>query len=287
MSNEIEKNNSKTEVVEQLEERQIDLVAVHWVAGDQEPSAAQQKSINALRKERGEEFYSDLLFVLLGNRYSKQEAHSIWNQITFHRDSLIKALGRNPGIVVAALDWQTNFQNNAEQLSLIESSKLDDVRESAVVDGLTGLYDHDTVLTLLNKELERARRHSEQCSILMLDIDDFKKVNDEFGHKKGDEVLVALGGLMRENLRTIDTPGRYGGEEFIAILPETDISSAIQSGERLREAVKNELSQDIALTISIGVACFPADAANADELVVNADKALYQAKKTGKNRVVA
>lgn len=280
-------NNSKAEVVEQLEESQIDLTAVHWVAGDKQPNTVQQQLINSLRKERGEEFYSDLLFILLGNRYPKQEAHSIWNKILSHRDSLIQALGRNPGIVVAALDWQTNFQINAEQLSLIESSKLDDVRESAVVDGLTGLYDHDTVLTLLDKELERARRHSEKCSVLMLDLDDFKKINDNFGHKKGDEVLVTLGGLMRENLRTIDTPGRYGGEEFIAILPETDISSAIQSGERLRKAVKNEFSQDLALTISIGVACFPVDACNADELVLKADNALYQAKKAGKNQVVA
>ena len=283
-----EKNSkSKTEVVEQLEESQIDLTIVHWEAGEKNPGSDDLQLLDSLRKERGKDFYSDLLFVLLGNRYSSKEAATIWNRIISHRDSLIQALGRNPGIVVAALDWRTNFQDNAEQLSLIESSKLDDVRESAVVDGLTGLYDHDTVLMLLNKELERAKRHGEKCSVLMLDLDDFKQVNDEFGHQKGDEVLIRLADIMRENLRTIDTPGRYGGEEFMAILPETDRSEAIQSSERLRKAVKNKFSQDISLTISIGVACFPVDAHHADALLEQADNALYRAKKEGKNRVVA
>jgi len=279
--------SSKTEVVEQLEESQIDLMTVHWEAGEKNPGSGEQQLLDSLREERGEDYYSDLLFVLLGNRYSTKEAYTIWGKLISHRDSLIQALGRNPGIVVAALDWQTNFQNNTEQLSLIESSKLEDVRESAVVDGLTGLYDHDTALMLLKKELERAKRHSEKCAVLMLDLDDFKQVNDEFGHQKGDEVLIRLANIMRENLRTIDTPGRYGGEEFIAILPETDKSSAIQSAERLRKAVKIEFSKDISLTISIGVGSFPVDASNADELLKKADNALYQAKEKGKNRVVA
>ncbi|NNJ91678.1 MAG: GGDEF domain-containing protein [Gammaproteobacteria bacterium] len=278
---------NKTEVVEQLEESQIDLMTVHWEAGEKNPGSDEQRLLDSLREERGKDYYSDLLFVLLGNRYSSKEAQKIWDKLVSHRDSLVQALGRNPGIVVAALDWQTNFQNNTEQLSLIESSKLEDVRESAVVDGLTGLYDHDTVLMLLKKELERAKRHSEKCSVLMLDLDDFKKINDEFGHQKGDEVLIRLADIMRENLRTIDTPGRYGGEEFIAILPETDKSAAIQSGERLRKAVKNKFSQDIFLTISIGVACFPADGSSVDALLKNADSALYQAKDAGKDRVVA
>jgi diguanylate cyclase (GGDEF)-like protein len=225
---------------------------------------------------------------LLGRRYPKQEAHEMWDKVLSHRDLLVRTLGRNPGIVVAALDWQTNFQDDDNQeFNIIESDKLDDVLERAVVDGLTGLYDHETMLMLLEKELERAKRHTEKCSLLMLDLDDFKQVNDEYGHQKGDEVLVRLADVLLKNLRTMDIAGRFGGEEFIAILPETDTLAAIRSGERLRIAVEKEFSHDIGLTVSIGLACFPSNAVCADALLKKADDALYQAKDKGKNRVVS
>jgi diguanylate cyclase (GGDEF)-like protein len=281
-------DQSIVEVVEHLEEDQIDLTVVHWVAGEKDPSPEQLSWLAKLHDERGEEFYSDLIFILLGRRYHKQEAHVMWDRVLSHRDSLTQTLGRNPGVVVAALDWQTNFQDDDNQeFNIIESDKLDDVLERAVVDGLTGLYDHETMLMLLEKELERARRHSEKCALLMLDLDDFKRVNDEYGHQKGDEVLVRLADIMLKNLRTMDTAGRFGGEEFIAILPETDSLAAIRSGERLRIAVEKEFSHDIGLTVSIGLACFPSNAVCADALLKKADDALYQAKDKGKNRVVS
>lgn len=281
--------NDKTmriEAVEQLEEIQIDLKVVHWFAGEKLPSIEQKQFLSQLWLERGASFYSDILFVLLGQRYPNDDAKSLWNKLIAHRDSLAKSLGRNPGIVVAALDWQTNFQNQPASISLIESSKLENIRENSVIDGLTGLFDHTTILTLLEKELERSTRFSEKCSVLMLDLDDFKEVNDNYGHKKGDQVLITLAKLMRDNLRTIDTLGRYGGEEFIPILPETDISSAILSAERLREAVEKQFNTDLSLTISVGISNFPAHATTVDALIKHADAALYKAKNAGKNKVV-
>jgi len=285
-----DETQSTAEVVEQLEEEQIDLKVVRWIAGEEgEPDLRQRQWLDQLRRDRGDDFYSDLVFALLSRRYPQPgEAHMMWDQIISHRNVLTQALERNPGIVVAALDWLSNVQDDKTvEWGLIETGKLENMLTRAVLDGLTGLYDHDTVLTLLEKEIERARRHSKTISLLMLDLDDFKLVNDNFGHQKGDEVLVRLADIIRETIRTMDVAGRYGGEEFIVILPETDIISAIQSAERIRETIEDQFSQDMQLTASVGIACFPNDGDNVTTLVKAADEALYQAKAEGKNQVVA
>jgi diguanylate cyclase (GGDEF)-like protein len=276
------------EVVEQLQEEQIDLAVVRWIADEATPSAAQRRWLDQLRKERGDSFYGDLLFALTGRRYPPSEAQETWRAMTGHRDLLTGSLGRNPGIVVAALDWLVNIQGGkAMEFRLIESAKLDNMLERAVVDGLTGLYDHDTLLTLFEKEIERARRHSETISLLMLDFDDFKQVNDERGHQKGDEVLARLADIIRETIRTMDIAGRYGGEEFAILLPEADTAEAVRSAERLRQSVEDLFRPDVGLTVSVGVASFPDHAGTIGGLVKAADKALYAAKAQGKNRTVA
>lgn len=278
---------STAEVVEQLEEVQIDLKVVHWVAGEGEPDFEQAQWLVQLRNERSNHFYSDLIFALLGRRYPHPGAQIMWNQIISHRDVLAKALARNPGIVVAALDWLTNVQENVTvEWGLIESGNLENMLTRAVVDGLTGLYDHDTVLTLLEREIERARRHSEMVSLLMLDLDDFKQVNDNLGHQKGDEVLVRLADIIRETIRTKDVAGRYGGEEFTVILPDTDVIAAMQSAERLREIIEERFHPDMQLTVSLGISCFPDHGNDVAALVKAADEALYKAKAEGKNRSV-
>lgn len=281
------KERRTAEVVEQLQEDQIDLTVVRWVAGDRVPSAGQRRWVEQLRRERGEGFYSDLIFVVTARRYPRARAHKMWNEIIAHREVLKGALGRNPGIVVAALDYLTNCQGNeVQEFSLIETGKLDNMLERAVVDGLTELYDHHTLLTLLDKEIERARRYAEEVSLLLLDLDDFKQVNDDFGHQKGDEVLAQVAAVVRQTIRSMDIAGRYGGEEFAVIVPESDGAAAVQSAERLRNAVEDRFRHDVKLTVSVGVASFPIGAQTAAALVQAADKALYAAKARGKNRVV-
>lgn len=190
---------STVEVVEQLQEEQIDLKVVRWVSGDWEPRSEQKEWLEQLRRERGDGFYSDLIFALCGCRYPRAEAHGIWTEIVAYRDELSRMLGRNPGVVVAALDWFSNFQrSDVSEFSLVESDKLESMLERSVVDGLTGLYDHDTLLTLLGKEIERGKRHTEKLSLLLLDLDDFKLVNDEHGHLEGDRVLAGVADGIRQ-----------------------------------------------------------------------------------------
>ena len=154
-------------------------------------------------------------------------------------------------------------------------------------DGLTGLYNRRYWQLRAAEEFERSRRQGNPASLIMLDIDHFKKINDQYGHSIGDEVLEALSYLLQINLRSIDILGRYGGEEFAVVLPETDAQCAQEIAERVRLAVAKEPlgeKQSLKCTISLGIAEISRSTKDFDEWLNAADKALYDAKATGRNR---
>ncbi|MEK6673066.1 MAG: sensor domain-containing diguanylate cyclase [Nitrospirota bacterium] len=161
----------------------------------------------------------------------------------------------------------------------------------ATTDGLTGLNNHRTFQERLEVEIARSKRFDHKLSLLMIDIDYFKKFNDNYGHCVGDEVLRRVACLLAESTRNIDFAARYGGEEFVLILPETTNEGAILTAERIRGAIaKRKMSidgKDLSVTVSIGAASFPEDATDREMLIERADNALYSAKKSGRNRVVA
>jgi diguanylate cyclase (GGDEF)-like protein len=166
------------------------------------------------------------------------------------------------------------------------------VSEQAVTDELTALSNQRRFRELIAKEDERARRFGHDLSLIMLDIDDFKQVNDTRGHLQGDEVLRMVGRVLREESRGVDEPARYGGEEFAVALPETSLSGAAELAERVRSRIESESvpgvdgQAPLKVTASIGAASMPASAENARDLIAAADAALYEAKGAGKNRVV-
>jgi diguanylate cyclase (GGDEF)-like protein len=165
------------------------------------------------------------------------------------------------------------------------------VSEQAVTDELTGLSNNRRFRELISKEAARAHRFGHDLSLILLDIDDFKRVNDTYGHLQGDEVLRTIGEVLSSASRGVDEPARYGGEEFAVALPETDLSGAVELGERIRARIESEAIQRIdssgtvRVTASIGAASIPASADSAQALVAAADAALYEAKRSGKNRV--
>ena len=173
----------------------------------------------------------------------------------------------------------------------------EDIKKLAITDGLTGLYNYRYFKESLEREVERCRRLETALSLLMIDADYFKKFNDTYGHQEGDAFLQRLGMLLNFQVRQqADVAARYGGEEFVIVAPETSSEESFLLGERIRREVEERLftRQDkIRLkissptTVSIGVACFPGDARNGEELIKCADKALYEAKETGRNKVVA
>jgi two-component system, cell cycle response regulator len=167
-----------------------------------------------------------------------------------------------------------------------------ELEQLSISDGLTGLYNHRHLHEMLADEYERSRRTEEAMSVVMFDLDRFKDVNDTFGHQAGDRVLEELAAILRECAREIDKLGRYGGEEFMAILPDSDAEAGAVFAERVRQLVENQrfeiqTDEPLRMTVSAGVASYPADKAdNPRRLVHQADLALYSAKHSGRNRVV-
>ncbi len=162
----------------------------------------------------------------------------------------------------------------------------EELRRLSTTDGLTGLFNRRHLDATLETEWHRALRTHEPLSVLMFDVDHFKKFNDTHGHDQGDRVLQAVAELFRDSLRRHDIACRYGGEEFFGILPATPSTGAMAVAERLRLAIESAEVDGLRVTVSIGVACAPEmRAGNAPELVELADAALYQAKRNGRNQV--
>jgi len=178
-------------------------------------------------------------------------------------------------------------QRNREAALLREK-----LQEQAMRDRLTGLYNRHYVQEWFGLELRRAQRHGRPVAAIMLDIDHFKRFNDSFGHEAGDLVLRELAGALGRSTRGSDVASRYGGEEFLVLLPECPFDAALRRAEQMRkEVAKLELRYDDRplgpVTVSLGVAVFPDHATESEELLRHADEALYLAKQAGRNRVVA
>ena len=168
------------------------------------------------------------------------------------------------------------------------------VKDISIHDGLTGAFNRRKLDEDLENEIERCKRYKRQLSLLMVDIDWFKKYNDFHGHPAGDELLKKIVSLFQKNIRSVDRVYRYGGEEFVILLPEIEKKDALTFAERIREIVQQEKFEgeeksqpNKKVTISIGAANFPLDADSKDGLIKAADIALYQAKQSGRNRVCA
>jgi diguanylate cyclase (GGDEF)-like protein len=167
-----------------------------------------------------------------------------------------------------------------------------ELRRLSVIDGLTGLYNHRHIHGLLRDEFERSGRTGAPLTVAMFDLDWFKSVNDTYGHQAGDRVLVQVAGILRVSARDVDRLGRYGGEEFVAILPSTDAEGGAVFVERVRRAVENHefdigTGEPIRMTISAGVATWPHERIGDGEALINqADRALYAAKDAGRNRTI-
>lgn len=175
-------------------------------------------------------------------------------------------------------------------LSLANLNLLNTIKNMSILDALTGLYNRRYMEESLEREIYRARRKDAPLGVVMLDIDHFKQFNDHYGHEAGDDILREIGALLQRNIRGSDIACRYGGEEFILILPEATLEMTRLRAEQLREAIKHihvqHGSQSLGtVTLSFGVAAFPDRGSTVDDIVKMADTALYKAKAEGRNRV--
>jgi diguanylate cyclase (GGDEF)-like protein len=187
----------------------------------------------------------------------------------------------------------SSLRRGREKLSdankaLLETNK--ELHQISITDGLTGLLNRKHTLELLGKEISRSRRYGHPISALMLDIDYFKNVNDTYGHQTGDVVMRRLADLFCKVVRENDLVGRYGGEEFLILLPDSDAQSGARTAERIRKKIEElEIEtnrENISVTVSIGVSSYPKYGKDADAIISAADTALYRAKSNGRNQVI-
>ncbi|GIU51491.1 hypothetical protein TUM4249_16630 [Shewanella sp. KT0246] len=170
-----------------------------------------------------------------------------------------------------------------------EFNALEELKKNAEIDGLTQIYNRRKVLELGDNDVKNAINHGHEYAVIMLDVDNFKEVNDTYGHVVGDQVLLEIANRCRHVMREFDIFGRFGGEEFVAFLPKTNINDALMIGERLRKTIfATPFETDkvtLNITISLGVAALTVAQEAPRKLLEIADEALYTAKNTGKNKV--
>ncbi|MGC8756431.1 MAG: diguanylate cyclase [bacterium] len=178
---------------------------------------------------------------------------------------------------------------NQISISLYNSILFDKLNKLAITDGLTSLHNHRHFQEYLEVEVKEAIRYNKALSLLMIDIDHFKLLNDKYGHPQGDRVLKKLSDIIMQTIRDVDYAARYGGEEFCVVLPNTDSKGAYKITERLRRNIeslvlKTDAGENIKFTISTGISSIPEDAKNKEEILLHSDKALYYSKENGRNK---
>lgn len=184
-----------------------------------------------------------------------------------------------------------NILGSFASMSIDNARLHEQTQHLAATDGLTGLYNHRQFKIIFKEEIARADRYEKKLGLIMFDIDDFKQFNDNYGHPTGDKVLVIIGKVLKRILRETDVSFRYGGEEFVVVLPETGITQTLKAAERISSMIREETSKDLGavaaegVTISAGAVAFPRDGKTDESLVGAVDELLYNAKKAGKNRV--
>lgn len=232
-------------------------------------------------------FFARLLENYVHLDFTEEEAIDHWHAIIDNSFELKEKLCRPIGIHLAIVDYFTNVNHVLNSPMLVEVCVFRQTERLAMIDGLTGLFNRRYMDIILKKEFNRCDRYGKAFSVCILDIDDFKTFNDRKGHVFGDQVLRELAAHLRNSVRDEDIVCRYGGEEFLVILPETDAKGALALANRLRSEMKRKkFFGENRITFSAGTATYPTCAKELISLVQAADHALYAAKASGKDCVI-
>lgn len=271
---------------EHLLEKKIADLLVRGVSSQAEFRAR----VEDLARRSGPAVYPTLLYALSHLEFQPTRAERHWHAIWKYRDDMCRRLGGEVDFRVAMLSYFLDISRKMKNPKIIEIRVFQKTQDGLYVDELTGLFNYRYFKSILERDAHRARRYEQPLSLVMFDVDDFKRFNDRHGHLAGNRVLVRVAEALRGILRDADCVARYGGEEFAMLLPETSKRGALQVAERARrriEAMAVPLAggRSARVTASAGVAQFGVDAATAGELLQRADQALYLSKSRGKNMV--
>ncbi|MDA3970397.1 MAG: diguanylate cyclase [Desulfobulbaceae bacterium] len=245
--------------------------------------------LNRLISIEGASCCQAILQLLASIEIPLEQAEMYWQELLDHRREMSLSIGRPISLQTASCDFFSSIRKEIKQPKVIEMKVFEAMVRQCHHDFLTGLNNRAAVDNMLEKEIARAKRYHREISLLFLDLDDFKRINDTFGHQAGDTVLQEVGAIIEQEKRPEDTAGRYGGEEFVVILPDTSKLDALFFAERVRGKIENLevpfADQAIHVTVSGGLASWPDDASSKMSLIACADQAHYKAKSDGKNLI--
>ncbi len=236
-------------------------------------------------------FYRLIINLLTSLEMDEEEARSHYFKILENKYYLSEKMGRDIGIRVAALDYFQNIIKSLKNPKIMEIAFFEQILKLSKEDPKTGCYNSKFISEFVIKELKRAKRHKLKLSLIMIDLDDFKDVNDKLGHLGGDKVLKEFSHILSNSVRDEDIIARFGGDEFMIVLPQTGRTGGRSLAERIISKCKDyfhdkkDITNKIDITFSCGIATYPYDALDYEGLVKVADNALYSAKHLGKNRI--
>jgi len=258
------------------------------VDGRERDRSALGEGLAELASTHGDDVYRALFHRAAHLQLSGEEAREHWGTLAAHWEVLDTKIGSPQDLRVALVSYFLDVARRFEDPTVIEMEMLREARDLAYRDGLTGLFNFRYFRESMALEIGRSEQYGAPVSLVMIDVDDFKSFNDEHGHDAGNRALQDVASVLVESVRQVDAAVRYGGEEFALVLPSTPKVGArltAERVERVRSRIESVFSERGAMTVSLGVATHPADAADSEGLVRCADRALYLAKATGKNRV--
>jgi diguanylate cyclase (GGDEF)-like protein len=262
---------------------------ISYLGTNEEESLVFFDSISLLAKKEGEQVYNILINVLTQMEFSPEDAKKKWNRIVDHKLKLETKLGHSISLMTAVCSYFSDVEKIINTPIIIELKKLEETKKKSHTDVLTGLSNRRYFDDALQGEMNRVLRYEGCFSIFFIDLDNFKKFNDTYGHHAGDITLKVVAEIIQNMKRTEDIVCRYGGEEFIMILPETEKMNALVIAERIRKKVEETViefeDKTFNITLSGGISSCPADGKEPQELLKAADVRLYQAKESGRNRI--
>ena len=244
--------------------------------------------LEALSKNSSSGFFSDLFYVIANLELSEEDATRFWKEIYDHTLLLCEKMGRNVSFRVALLDHILMNNRIIKNPKIIELNLFDSVVKNSVIDELTNLYNRRYFNLTLRREIKRAKRYARPVCLFLFDVDNFKVINDNYGHIVGDAVLKVIAVTLKDSFRQEDTICRVGGEEFTVILPEIDTNSALVACKRFAEKLKSNSKEQLKNEISIsgGITEYPIVGDTPEELYSKADVALYKVKNSGKDNII-
>jgi diguanylate cyclase (GGDEF)-like protein len=252
-------------------------------------STTQCRRLQPFLLEAKKEACKIILYNLVQLNFTQENACEYWDAIVNHAERMQLSLNRKVGLATAACDFFSTIQPHLNSPKLIEFTRFEETLKSAHQDFLTGLLSRGAFQNSFEQEISRTKRHDHNATIIFFDLDNFKNINDTYGHLAGDEVLKEVGKVLLDSKRKEDIACRFGGDEFILLLPETNKFMGLLVGKKILDQINALIvcykDKKIPVTCCGGLASYPQDSRDGRGLMNCADLALYQAKSSGKHEL--